>query len=376
MRLPLTLVLTLLVCIQVFGQQAETKYTVFQDEQFPYSIKYPDSWIKIAPSDPQVRFRILNNLGHGTAQIGITVAYRKQNEQFAPGEYVSGIIERPQLIQAIISQSMGDAKILSSGKTFLSNQEAFFVRSEGVIKSLDQVSEIEQYQVIMLLEGNQYILHFADTKANFDKDFPEFESIVSTFSVRPVKTGLKILAYANNVKNDRWHDLIIDVSVPDDAIIILGIPDSDESTNLPISKIDKWLTDDIHSKKYRRLGYTKVEGYEDVILVFSANRLVFIQLVPRMTPQSLSPDALKSIYGTQFRPVPENFDEITNSQDFENASKEKPTKRYASAYDLIGLAERTFLIAGIINNDPSEKEQNYYPGKVKQIQIVSRSLQK
>lgn len=255
MKFQLAVIFILIFCCAVFGQQATSVATIYQDEQFPFSIRYPNSWTKITPSAPQVRLRILNNFRRGTAQIGVTVSYRKQNESFAPGEYVKGIIVRPALIEAIISQSMTDAEIITSGKTFLSDQEAFFVKSKGNIKSLDQVRAIVQYQVVMLLEGNQYILHFSDTAANFDRDFPAFEAIAATFSVRPVKAGLGTLILANTPKYDRWRDLIFDVSVPDDAVITLGIPVSDRLSTLPVEKVSSWLSTDNYRKKYRCLEY-------------------------------------------------------------------------------------------------------------------------
>jgi hypothetical protein len=76
---------------------------------------------------------------------------------------------------------------------------------------------------------------------------------------------------------DRWKGLVIDESTPEKAIAILGTPSADKIDSFRIWKIEDWFTKSIREKKWRRLEYKNVEGFDKVILAFDT-KLVFIEL--------------------------------------------------------------------------------------------------
>lgn len=41
---------------------------------------------------------------------------------------------------------------------------------------------------------------------------------------------------------DRWRGLVIDESTPEDAIRILGQPQSDKLSDLPVRRLNNWIT--------------------------------------------------------------------------------------------------------------------------------------
>jgi hypothetical protein len=369
------LFLILLFCYSSLGQQPTQKRDVFQDEQFPYSIEYPSGWAKVEPFNPNQRLRLINSGGRGTAQITITVSYRKQNEKYTSAEMVNMVSERPELISAILKQGSPNWKVIENGKTFLDSREAFFIKSEDSIKTLDLVQERVVFQVLMLFEGNTYILHFSDTKESFDKSFQQFKAIAASFHVLPTKAKAML---AKNPQLDRWHDLIFDVSPPSDAFTILGTPSSDKLDVLPVNLIGKWLSPEAGGKQFRVMEYGKIANFDRVTLAFLNNRLVFIELAPK----KLLPSEMSNIYNVKLTPALDNFDRSSDPQTFVNGYQENTSSIYPSSYSMIGISDKTFLIGKIVNGDLSDNSGNsankgmMFPGEVKQIQIISRSLQK
>lgn len=179
---------------------------------------------------------------------------------------------------------------------------------------------------------------------------------------------------------DRWRGLIIDEATPDDAIKLLGEPKKDKIDSLQVFGIRDWLSKQIKDKKFRLLGYEKIEGLDFVWLGFLNDKLVFIKLDPKKLPTN----ALARAYGVEFAP---NFDGINvafNPKNYErNQGKLYPTN-YPAVYDLIAVSEKTFLCAAVSNGSFGSilKEAMgvpdstiSFPGKIIYLLIVSRKLE-
>jgi hypothetical protein len=174
---------------------------------------------------------------------------------------------------------------------------------------------------------------------------------------------------------DRWKGLVLDESTPENAIAILGKPDADKTDSFRVYKIEDWFTKRIREKKWRRLEYKNVEGFDKVILAFDT-KLVFIEL----NPKKLDPDVLENAYGIPF---------IVTSSKFERAltpgNVGKDTGRmqsYPLFYYLYAKAPKTILLAGVGNSSlgsilgsKSVNDDIGFPGAVKYLQIISRALE-
>ncbi len=170
--------------------------------------------------------------------------------------------------------------------------------------------------------------------------------------------------------------LVIDESTPEKALETLGKPYADKIDSFRVYKIDDWLTKSIREKKYRRLEFKKVEGFDKVILAFADNKLVFIEL----NPEKLDPDVLENAYGIPFTATFSKFDRALNPGNFGRETGRPQS--YPAFYYLYATSPKTFLVAGIGNSSSGSllganavNDDIGFPGTVKQLQLVSRTLE-
>lgn len=188
-RMLLLLFLFLTVAqISVFSQQMNyTEDTVYRDDKYPFSIFYPRDWMKVAPSHAQTRLKVVSIDGKGYTDFNINVLYVKNLEKTSSSDHVKLLINSPKLIDAMVKTGNPNARILSSGATYLNNREAFYVKAQGVVRSLDDEVDMIFYQIFSLYEGNVYTLTFRAAKEDFDRDLPTFKAMIASFAVRPIK---------------------------------------------------------------------------------------------------------------------------------------------------------------------------------------------
>lgn len=179
---------------------------------------------------------------------------------------------------------------------------------------------------------------------------------------------------------NRWHGLTLDQSTPIDANDLLGQPKSDRASTLLVDPIETWVSKKRKQKIFRTLEYKNpASGVEKAWLTFLDNRLVSIML--DIKEGTVSPNALSSIYGTQFRPV---FDSLTlalNPKDFQRDRGEIYARYYPVVYHLAGVTERSFVTAMVHNEVGFSKalglpdQQGSFPGKVAFVQLISRTME-
>jgi hypothetical protein len=172
---------------------------------------------------------------------------------------------------------------------------------------------------------------------------------------------------------DRWKGLIIDESTAENAIAVLGKPDVDKIDSFRIWKIEDWFTKSIREKKWRRLEYKNVEGFDKVILAFDT-KLLFIEL----NPKKLDPDVLENAYGIPFTATTDKF--IRAMEPWNYGRETGRIQSYPMFYYLYAKAPKTYLLADVSNNSlgsllgpKSVNDDIGYPGKVFRLQIISRT---
>ncbi len=188
MKVLVSIVLMLISSVIGFAQQKiDSDYAVYRDEKFPFSLFYPKDWTQLEPSHSQTRFKVTKEDGLYLTDFNINVVYVEANKSMSSASFVSGLGSRPELINTLIKQGNPTAKLISSGKTYLSNREAFFIKSQATYRVLDDKYEMTVYQVMTVHEGNSYTLTFRAQTKEFDENFPIFKFIASSFVIRPTK---------------------------------------------------------------------------------------------------------------------------------------------------------------------------------------------
>jgi hypothetical protein len=181
-------------------------------------------------------------------------------------------------------------------------------------------------------------------------------------------------------KPDRWRGLLIDASTPEDAIRTLGQPKKDRLGGLRTYPLNKRLTIDHNSTGFRKLYYDNVEGIDHVELVFKDNKLLIVEI----SPDKKFPAAnLPTIYDVQFVPKISGFDQTFYPRNYERDQGRVYPKNYPVTYYLIAVTDKAFLsalvdnssVGAILFGSRSADDRTGFPGKVKIIQIISRTLE-
>lgn len=177
----------ILSLIGLAQQKIDSDYAVYRDDKFPFSLFYPKDWTQLEPTHAQTRFKVTKEDGMYLTDFNINVIYVEASKNLPPKSYVEGFIARPALIEAMVKQANPTAKVISSGKTYLSNREAFFSKSEATYRTFDDEYEMTVYQMMTIYEGNIYTLTFRALTKEFEENFPIFKFIASSFVIRPTK---------------------------------------------------------------------------------------------------------------------------------------------------------------------------------------------
>ena len=196
-----------------------------------------------------------------------------------------------------------------------------------------------------------------------------------------------IFAYsAFGQQPDRWHDLILDRSTPEDALKILGPAKKDDVNRLMIfGGISKWITKKQKEKIFRTLSFDfgKEADVQKAWLSFLDGKLVMINL--DLKSGKISPDGLANIYGASFYPLISALDIGVFQKNYEQNQGKIYPKTYPTVYNLAAVAEKSF-IGAMIANVPTflgalgksmgiPDEPNSFPGKVAFVYLISRTLE-
>ncbi len=185
-------------------------------------------------------------------------------------------------------------------------------------------------------------------------------------------------AFGQDAKPDQWRGLEIDKSSPVDAVAKLGKPKSEKVDRLRVYGIDRVLSSRIKEKKFKVLEFEKKDDVTP-ILVFENEKLVYIYL--KIGGKQVSPNALKSIYGIGFEPHFDRLDMAFWPEKFQQDQGKTFARSYPVWYTLIGSAENSMVVAGVDNSSiasvlgTASVNNGTFPGWVRQVQIVSRTLE-
>lgn len=226
-----------------------------------------------------------------------------------------------------------------------------------------------------------------------NRRLPVFPSILVIALV-----AASVVAQENTARPDGWRGLVLDGSTVEDAIRILGQPSKDkDKQRVELVAASEWLGDLEKQKLFRKLTFKKPEGFAQATLFFKDNKLVIIELDGKYEFQEgwLDPDALFSLFNADFKPHNKIFGgkRLLPPEEFSRVG-DAATKDFAWYYDMIAVAERSFILADVKNSEPSavgilganpsysretkdKKKRDAggkFPGFVEKVQIISRSL--
>lgn len=206
---------------------------------------------------------------------------------------------------------------------------------------------------------------------------------------------LSLFAQGDKPRSDGWRGMVLDVSNPDDAIRVFGVPVKDkDKTALDMPRPLSWLSDKYKQKVFRTLTYKKLYGYKQVQLSFLDNKLVLIDMEApnaELEENWIDPDELESLFAVNFKPHHRKYkSKLPPPSEFQaNAPTELKKEEYDYWYDMIAVSENSFIVAiadnykyrsGLFDTPDVKKRKEInargkrYPGYVSNIEIISRTL--
>lgn len=156
--------------------------------------------------------------------------------------------------------------------------------------------------------------------------------------------------------------LVVNVTMPGDAVRIFGKPKDDRMEQLDASKLSAWLVDDHKESKFRVLTFKKLDRFSEMRLAFLDERLVMIDLHVKSDIEF--PTENLGIYGIEFLPTAENsLDRLNNPPVRQNEARKR------GPYSLLGISGDSFVYVDCV---PSKLGQS---DGILRIRQVSRTLQ-
>lgn len=178
---------------------------------------------------------------------------------------------------------------------------------------------------------------------------------------------------------DRWREMVIGESTPEQALEKFGKPKLDKVGEKFYLQNHKWFIDAAW-KNLRLIHWEGIEGFKDVKLAFQDSKLVVIHL----EPEKLQAQELIATYkDLDFRFA----HEVMSPGDFKTArnTDDKPAKLDA-VYGLVSVTD-TVVVYGLVGNATGSVMSGMFggtarqrgrstPGKVAVIQLISRTLER
>ena len=209
---------------------------------------------------------------------------------------------------------------------------------------------------------------------------------VLTFAV----TGMAQGDAAATASNDE-RGFVLDQSTPEEAISALGQPSDDRLDKLSVQKIEKWIAPKRKEKIFRVLTFKEAQGYAKIEMAYLEGKLVMIHYVLQTR---LPVEILPRAYGIAFRPLTNELEDNVRPENYSQLRANVQAANYPSYYLMLGVARNSFIAARIFNGGavpnvaaggqitrrakgvPNQKiEFSQPPGKITEIQIISRQLQ-
>lgn len=195
--------------------------------------------------------------------------------------------------------------------------------------------------------------------------------------------SISIFSQTDKPHPNQWKGLTLDQTTAQQILDKFGKPKFDKIEKINVPAISGFLTQELKKKKWRMINYNKIETAKNPIFVFDADsKLVLIHF----EIEDLAPQAFINAYNSSFKPIFSGIDQTLNSSDYSrDANGNVYAKNYPTTYYLFAIFDKSYVLGGISNapsfgqalkNSAGISNSNLtYPGSVKTIELVSRTLE-
>lgn len=163
----------------------ETDFTVYRDDSHDFSFHYPKSWAPVDATHNQTRFKAVSEKGNGVEDVSINVIPNPQRKGSSPRAHIAFISGNPQAVVELLKKNAPSTKLVSHGKTKLSNQDAYFITVDFTYEAAGYSFDIRQIQYYTGRNGFNYTITMRCPRTEWNKSEKLFSILAARFILHP-----------------------------------------------------------------------------------------------------------------------------------------------------------------------------------------------
>lgn len=161
-------------------------FAVYREDINKFIFQYPKTWSSVSTTHKGTKIKVVNENGLGDCDCGVNVQYIPDAKNMKTKDAIAQISD-PQVIQKSLRSAIPDATIIESGKTYLSNQEAFYTITKYTFRSFGIEVPMKMIQIQTVKDRYVYTVACRTSLDRFDEMFPVFQMIIAGFLIKDTK---------------------------------------------------------------------------------------------------------------------------------------------------------------------------------------------
>lgn len=157
-------------------------FAVYRDDMNKFIFQYPKTWSPVSTTHKGTKIKVVNENGFGDCDCGVNVKYDESFKNIPPTEFVASMSKED--VEAVLRLTISDATVIESGKTYLSNQEAFYTITKFTFRSFGIEVPTKMLQIQTLKNGYIYTVACRTSQERYDEMFPFFQAIIAGFLIK------------------------------------------------------------------------------------------------------------------------------------------------------------------------------------------------
>ena len=164
------------------GNILTNDFMVYQDDMNKFIFQYPKTWSSVSTTHKGTKIKVVNENGFGDCDCGVNVKYDESFKNIPPTEFIASMSK--EATEAVLRSINSDATVIESGKTYLSNQEAFYTITKYTFRSFGIEVPMKMLQIQTLKNGYIYTVACRTSQERYDEMFPFFQAIIAGFLIK------------------------------------------------------------------------------------------------------------------------------------------------------------------------------------------------
>jgi len=152
-------------------------FQTYKNAKFNFQISHPKDW-RTSPQVDDARWKISKTVTNEMGMVSISVARYTGGDDSFLQKYLD---QDESTLQETLRQRFPDGRILEKGKTFLGSFPAIYFKNSYNLKNFNSEFSMIAIQIMCIRNGLLYVVTFETPQSSYQKSYPQFQGIISTF---------------------------------------------------------------------------------------------------------------------------------------------------------------------------------------------------